>query len=204
MAEELKDNPGVRVAYDNDGDRWDEQTDEAGVRTGWFRHCHPDPACLDGDELQLWQLVRMYGVARVVPASEDADRALLLWLHAEAAWKAGQFQTALRQERAISEYLDERRARWAEEHEKRRDELERSEASRRAWAEEAMRLDTIIHTQIGRFEAQALKADAKIGELPDALTAEACWRNAAKWLKKAVAVEDSGPQCSVHPDGGAE
>lgn len=94
MAEELKDNPGVRVAYDNDGDRWDEQTDEAGVRTGWFKH-RPDPVDLDGDELQLWQLVRMYGVARVVPASEDADRDLLLWLHAEAAWKAGSFEAQI-------------------------------------------------------------------------------------------------------------
>lgn len=56
-------------------------------------------------------------------SQQDMD--LLLWLHAEAVWRA--------------EDLDARRARWAEEHEKRRDELETVEASRRDWAAEAAR-----------------------------------------------------------------
>jgi len=139
-------------------------------------------------ELELARAGEGYEEAAVADGLVELFVKPMLWLHAEAAWKRDQFQAALRQEREISEDLDARRARWAEEHEKRRDELERSEASRQAWAEEAMRLDTIIETQIGRFEAQALKADSKISEHPDALTAEACWRNAAKWLKKAVAV----------------
>jgi hypothetical protein len=51
------------------------------------------------------------------------ERDLLLWLHAEAVWNWGQ--------------EDASRARWALEHEKRRDELEAVEASRRDWAAEA-------------------------------------------------------------------
>lgn len=42
-----------------------------------------------------------------------------------------------------AENVDDRRARWAEEHEKRRDELAKSEASRQAWAEGAMRLEML-------------------------------------------------------------
>jgi hypothetical protein len=95
------------------------------------------------DELLRQAAIRlrdMNDAARVLVAERD----LLLWLHAEAVWKAGQFQTALRQERALAEDLDDRRARWAEEHEKRRDELEQVQASRRAWAEEAMRLHEVL------------------------------------------------------------
>jgi hypothetical protein len=57
------------------------------------------------------------------------DVELLLWLHAEAVHEAAD--------------LDDRRARWALEHQKRSEELERSEASRQAWAEEAMRMDSL-------------------------------------------------------------
>lgn len=94
---------------------------------------------------------------------DDEERALLLWLHAEAVWKAGQFQAALRQERALAEDLDDRRARWAEEHEKRRDELERSESSRQAWAEEAGQLKTfrsMVHMLLGYKPDVA--ADSKV------------------------------------------
>jgi hypothetical protein len=54
--------------------------------------------------------------------------------------RVGELHNTIGELRAENTDLDDRRARWAEEHEKRRDELARSEASRQAWAEEAMRL----------------------------------------------------------------
>lgn len=95
------------------------------------------------------------------------DRKQLRWLHAEAAWwlqldrdehesaeilhmwskraayleaRVGELHNTIGELRAENVDLDDRRARWAEEHQKRSEELERSEASRQAWAEEAARL----------------------------------------------------------------
>lgn len=131
--------------------------------------------------------------------THDRTRAALLALLPEPARAAVQGMQIGIVVSAIEYQLND----WTLRSAKHATERDRAEVSRQAWAEEAMRLDTIIETQIGRFEAQALKADAKIGEIPDALTAEACWRNAAKWLRKAYTVEaaESVPVCAVHPDG---
>src|SRR5690349_12307808 len=58
-------------------------------------------------------------------ARDDEERALLLWLHAEAVW--------------IAQHESDNADQWCAD-------LERVESSRQAWAEEAMRLDTIGET----------------------------------------------------------
>lgn len=136
-------------------------------------------------ELELARAGEGYEEAAVADGLVELFIAPLLWLHAESAHEKGVAYGLMETVNlAALSAVDEARAQVADVHMLR----DRAESSRRAWAEEAIRLDTIIQTQIGRFEAQALKAEAKIDEHPDALTAEACWRNAAKWLKKAVAV----------------
>lgn len=102
----------------------------------------------------------------------------LLWLHAEAVWR--------------SEDLDARRARWAEEHEKRRDELEAVEASRRDWAAIAM-----AHDMAAEFQAVGTLDDPwpeppAVGAPCSCLTAE-----------QAAVVSAGGfslPLCAVHPE----
>lgn len=77
--------------------------------------------------------------------------------------------------------------------------LRSERSSRQAWAEEAMRLDEAIQSTARRFEAQAQKAEDKLGEHPDALMANACWKRAATWLREASA-EVTLPVCTVHPE----
>jgi len=141
-----EDTSGVRVAYDGDGDRWDEQVTEHGVRNGWFKHRRPDPEDQDGDELLLWQLTQMYGLRSLVLASEE-------------------------------------------------DALERAEASRRAWAEEAMRLQDLVD------KATVAMRDFRdrVRKVNEAETAEQ-----RRELLQQLAEDAPRPVCAVHPEGGAQ
>lgn len=113
------------------------------------------------------------------------ERALLLWLHAEAVWSREQaiMDEALTWRKLVEQWeqghqnevlpytasleeeiarlrtqvadLDSRRARWAEEHEKRRDELAVERSSRQARAEEALRLQVAADTLIAEMAEEA-------------------------------------------------
>ena len=77
----------------------------------------------------------------------DKDRALLLWLHAEAVW----WLNLSRDEHEADEMLHVwyRRAEHATaDANKTRAALNRSEASRQAWAEEAMRLQVQVDNML--------------------------------------------------------
>lgn len=74
------------------------------------------------------------------------------------------------------------------------------QASRQAWAEEAMRLDSALDVIAEHCEELSAKADTKIGEVVGADLAWAAWGRAAQWMRHARNQRPcSLPECVVHP-----
>lgn len=136
--------------------------------------------------------------------------------------RVGELNNTIGELRAENVDLDDRRARWAEEHEKRRDELGRSEASRQAWAEEALRVDppsatpddiadivgefgnlnTFLTEQVTEKLFEFYVFCPKPRRRSEPLTNYVCACSidaeqvvAAGWVR---------PQCAVHPEGQGE
>jgi hypothetical protein len=61
-----------------------------------------------------------------------------------------------------------------------------AERLRREVEFEANGIPFALEALAARYEAQAQKAEEKLGEHPDALMANACWTRAAKWLREAA------------------
>lgn len=81
MSQQDMDRPAdPRVAWDTDGEAWEEIIADNGEPTGLFKARVTDG---DGDELTLGQIDEQYGLDSV----DAGDRDLLLWLHAEAVWR---------------------------------------------------------------------------------------------------------------------
>ena len=114
-------------------------------------------------------------------ACEDLE--LLLWLHAEAVWTVSERDGALR---AATDSNGLRRL-----YDVMAAELERSEASRQAWAEEAMRLDTAFDVIAAHCEELSAKADTKIGEVAGA---DLAWAACPLW-KETWPYEREGTGC---------
>jgi hypothetical protein len=155
------------------------------------------------------------------------ERKLLLWLHAEAAWwlqlsrdehevdeilhnwtkrvayleaRVGELHQTIGDLRAANADLDDRRARWAGEHEKRRDELKRSEASRQAWAEEAMRLEFRLEQVREDRQRRIEKGNRLRNALVDAFGFD---QDPDEYPgdEEFIRLLAARPQCAVHPDG---
>ena len=94
--------------------------------------------------------------------------------------------------------LDARRARWALEHEKRRDELAAERASRQAWAEEAMRLDHAHDEAVKslREEIGWQKHAYRDGTDKQAIARTIGMEDALRTVEETF----SPPQCGVHTE----